>query len=530
MRNRIVLLAVVIGLLVGAAGVGLLVVTDEDDGTSVAADLPKLPIGAFAGERAMAAGAATDMMLAMPVEWRVRGELPNLDDHATAYRVGQRTSEATVAKLAAALGITAKPSATRDGWTVAQGDQRLFVGNGSWNYGADANCAPGDGREPDMAVSCASGSVSSVVAPCPPDAKCQAPTPPSPPADLPSKEEAQRIALRTFDAAGIDATGHVETFGPGDGWEVMAEPKIDGRRVFGAGNNLSVGPKGVILRGGGQLIDASAIGDYPLVTTTKGFERLKEQWGSGPVPMRGGAEPAIAIAPGEPAPDGGPVPEPQQPVVRTITGVTVGLQPTFGRDTSYLAPVFLFETDDGGVVPVPAVVDELLQQPGGGGVPEPAPAPVPGGPPQQVDPAPPSAGGGSSGSTGSSEACAGSASGSSAGGDPNQPMAVEVCASPSNPRVGETVTFSLKASDPDAAIDTDGCSQPRAAYGDEQDKSVSCMSICQKDNPSPESTTLAKRFTHAYAKPGPYKAVFTVGSCAPKASTGTVAVEITVRG
>jgi hypothetical protein len=60
MRNRIVLLAVVIGLLVGAAGVGLLVVTDEDDGTSVAANLPKLPIGAYGERTAAAAGGAAD--------------------------------------------------------------------------------------------------------------------------------------------------------------------------------------------------------------------------------------------------------------------------------------------------------------------------------------------------------------------------------------------------------------------------------------------------------------------------------------
>jgi hypothetical protein len=526
MRNRIVLLAVIIGLLVGAAGVGLLVVTDDDDGTSVAADLPKLPIGAY-GERTAAAGAA-DMMLAMPVEWRVRGELPDLDDHATAYRVDQQTSEETVATLAAALSLDGKPVESREGWAVQDGDRRLFVGRGSWNYGADATCAPVDGGAPDMAVSCASGSVSTV-APCPPDAKCEAPTPPPPPVDLPSKDEARRIALRTFDAAGIDASGHVEVFGPGDAWEVMAEPKLDGRRVFGAGNNLSVGPKGAILRGGGQLIDASAIGDYPLVTTAKGFERLKEQWGSGPGVLRDGREPAIAIAPGEPAPDGGPISDPRQPIVRTITGVTLGLQPTYGPDTTYLAPVFLFETDDGGVVPVPAVVDELLEQPGGGGTPEPAPVPVPAEPPGQVDPAPPNAGGGSSGSTGGSEACAGSASGSSAGGDPNQPVAIEVCASPSNPKVGETVTFHLKASDPDAAMDANGCQQPRAAYGDETEGAVSCLSICQKENPTPESTTIGRTFTHAYAKPGTYTATFTADSCAPKASHGEVRLQITVR-
>ena len=521
MRNRIVLLAVVIGLLVGAAGVGLLVVTDADDGTSVAADLPKLPIGA-SGERTAAAGAAADMMLAGPVEWRVRGELPDLDDHATAYRVEQEASEATASKLAAALGLGGKPSRSEEGWTVVDGDRRLTVGAGSWNYGQAFDCPTVATREGEEAVSCGDGSVSSSVAvACAPNGECPEPTPPPPPVDLPSEEEAERIALRTFAAAGIDTSGHVEVFSSGDAWEVMAEPELDGRRVFGAGNNLAVGPKGAIQRGGGQLIDASAIGDYPLVSTAKGFERLKEQGGWGPGVLRGGPEPAIAIAPGEPAPDGGP----PQTIVRTITGVSLGLQPTFGADTMYLAPVFLFETDDGGIVPVPAVVDELLQQPGGGGPPEPQPVPAPG----QVDPAPPSDGGGTGGSTGSSQACAGSSSSSSAGGDPNQPVSIEVCASPSNPKVGETVTFHLKASDPDAAMDAEGCQQPRAAYGDETEGAVSCLALCHKENPTPESTTIGRTFTHAYAKPGTYTATFTVDSCAPKSSHGEVQLQISVR-
>jgi hypothetical protein len=497
MRNRIVLLAVVIGLLVGVAGVGLLVVTD-DDGTSLAADLPKLPVGVL-GELSTRAAAA-DSMLAGPVEWRVQGDLPKLDDHATAYRLDAPT-DAAVRRL-----------------TTALPDARLAGPRGEWTLApTGVGCSPPPpGAAPDTPVSCASGTVSTA-APCPPEAICEIPRPQAPPADLPSEEDARAIALRTLDAAGFDTSGHVEVFGPGDAWEVMANPKVHGRRVFGAANHLSVGPKGVILRGGGQLLAADAIGDYPLVSTEKGVERLKAQGNGGGFPARGGPEPAIAID--------SDAPIQQQPVVRTITGVTLGLQPTFGTTEGYLAPIFLFETDDGGVVPVPAVIDELLEQPGGGGQPEPEPLPEPG-PPGQIEPAPPSDGG----STGSSQSCVGAASGSSAGGDPNQPLALEVCASPINPKPGETVTFHLKASDPDAAIDADGCQQPRAAYGDEQDGAVSCLALCQKDNPSPESTTLSRTFTHAYAKPGTYTAVFTADSCAPKSSHGEVKLQINVRG
>ena len=234
--------------------------------------------------------------------------------------------------------------------------------------------------------------------------------------------------------------------------------------------------------------------------------------------LRGGAEPAIAVAPGEPYPD-------TRPVVRTITGVTLGLQPSFGATTQYLVPAFLFETEDGGVVPVPAVIDALLEQPG---TPEPAPEP---GPPGQIEPAPPSDGGGSGGSTGSSEACSGSSSGSvSSGGETNQPMKLEVCASPARVPVNEPVTFTMTASDPDAAIDTSGCQQPRASYGDEGEETVQCMSLCQRESFPPEATTLTRPFTHTYATPGTYTARFSVGSCAPKASQAQVELQITVVG
>lgn len=497
MQNRTVTLAVVIGLLVGAAGVGLLVVTDDDGSTSVDTGLPKLPIGAY-GERT---AAAADSMLAGPVEWRVRGQLPTLPDEATAYRVDP-PSEAAKQRLLTALGDV--PAAIQP--------------DGAWNAPADntgvADCAPSspDGA-PDAPVSCDNAS-SSVAVACDPSGKCPEPVPPTPPADLPGREEAQRIALRTLEAAGIDTTGNVEVSGPGDAWEVSAEPRLGGRRVFGVSNNLSIGSKGALIRGGGLLLATTEVGEYPLVSTAKALERLKAQWGTGPSVLRGGAEPAIAVAPGEPVPD-------PQPVVRTITGVTLGLQPSFGAASQYLVPAFLFETDDGGVVPVPAVVDALLEQPG---TPEPAPEP---GRPGQVEPAPPTGGGG----RGSSEACSGASSSSvSSGGETNEPMKLEVCARPSRAAVGETVTFTMTASDPDAAIDTNGCQQPLADYGDEGEGTVQCMSLCRRDDFPPAATTLTKTFTHAYAKPGTYTARFSVGSCAPKASQASVELQVTVRG
>ena len=517
MKNRTVVLALVIGLLVGAAGVVLLVVTEDDGGTALDAGLPKLP-SALGGDRT---SAAADMSMPAPVTYQVRGELPDLPDHARAYRTAGGVEQAAVRRLAGALGLSGEVTRARDGWQVVDGDQRLVVGTssaGAWSFGPAEECVErlerGDAG-PDGAASC---TVSSPVQKCAPDGTCEEPPRRT---DLPSQEDARRIAVDALDEGGIDTSGSVQVLQAFDAWEVLTERRIDGRPTHGLSTHLSVGPQGELIRGGGLLGTMEEVGDYPLVDVQAGVERLRAQ--AVPHPMlSGGREPAIAIAPVPP--DGG---GPGGPTVRTITDAELGLMPVYVDERTWLEPAFLFELDDKDTIAVPAVVDALLEAPFG-----PAPKPAPG-PPDRVDPAPPSDGGGSGGSDGSggSQTCAGSAaaSSSSAEGD-NQALTVEVCATPSRVAVGETVTFSFKAHDPDAAIDADGCQQPRAAYGDEGEGTAQCLALCSRDTYPPEATTLAKTFTHAYARPGTYTATFTVGSCAPKASSGQVEVQITVSG
>jgi hypothetical protein len=436
-----------------------------------------------------------------PVEWRVKGELPGLADHATAYRV-VAPNDSAAPRLAAAIAAP-----------------KVSLGpHGEWSF---PECGPpavdtptGVAESPTVACGVAS---SGTAVTCSSGSPCEPVTPPPPP-DLPSRADGERIALHALDVAGVDTSGSVTVTGPVGGWTVSTEPRVGGVRAYEWVTLLQIGSKGRVVSGYGQLGEPKALGDYPLVTAAKGFERLKAQ--PFPVPLRGGAERALAIAPGQPVPDS------TTPVVRTIVRVSLGLQSVASAQDAFLVPVFLFETDDGGVVPVPAVIDALLEQPGGG--PEPAPAPVPG-KPGQVPPAPPADGGGGNSS---SQACAGTSSAASAngGGNDNQPLTIEVCASPSHPKVGETVTFSLKASDPDAAMDADGCQQPTAGFGDEADQSVRCMSICSRESFPPEATAVGRTFTHAYAKPGTYTATFTADSCAPKASHGEATLQIVVRG
>jgi hypothetical protein len=474
MQNRTVILAVVIGVLVGAAGVALLVVTD-DDGTSVAADLPRLPAPGAGGERALAA----DSMLAA-VTYKVEDDLPDLADEAPAYRSTGKVDDGAEGRLAKAFGQEVTVDEAR----------------GAWFVGEDRKCLPPAGAGPDIAVSCAS------------------PLPAFTEADRPSKEDARRIALTAFEAGDFDTSGGVQVLDAGPTWDVVAERRVGGARVVGLANRLSIGTGGRIVGGSGQLATFDRLGDYPLVSVTEGVERL--QRGATDLPERGapaGAEPAIAPV----APEEGPV-----VTERTITHVELGLMPVWVDTTVWLEPAFLFEVDDSDTLTAPAVIDSLL----GDWAPYPTPEPDPRGDPGQIEPAPPSGGGSGSGT---SEACSGASSSSvSNSGETNEAMRLEVCASPSRVGPGEKVTFTMKASDPDAAIDTDGCQQPTASYGEEGDGVVQCMALCSKESFTPEQTSLTRTFTHAYSKPGTYRATFSVGSCAPKASSASVVVEIIV--
>jgi hypothetical protein len=495
MQSRSVLFAVVLGLVVGAAGVGLLVATDDDD-TSVAAGLPRLPLGPGA-DRALAAGDPS------PVTYRVDGDLPDLARKAKAYRTDGAVTAVAVRRLADGLGFVGRVEETKDGWQVVDGERRLFVASGAaaaWSLGPAEECGPESG------VDCA---VSSIPVPaCPPDRTCKTPPPP-PPLDLPSRAEARETALDAFEQAGVDTSGSVEVRNGRDAWDVITERRVDGARTHGYASSLSVGPKGALIRGGGLLGRLDEVGDYPLVSVEDGLKRLRR-----PSAVFGG-EKAMAMGPVIPGKRG----EGPARLGRVITDVDLGLMPVYVTDRTWLEPAFLFRFDDKDTVAVPAVVDELLVGPDGGWAPHPMPKRVPDdpGPPKPV---PPIGGGGT---------CSGSAAASSSKADgENQALTVEVCASPTRVRVGETVTFRFKAHDPDAAIDTEGCQQPRAIYGDEGEGSVQCLALCSKDSPPPESMSVERTFTHAYTEPGTYKAMFTVGSCAPKASSGSVAVAITV--
>jgi hypothetical protein len=122
----------------------------------------------------------------------------------------------------------------------------------------------------------------------------------------------------------------------------------------------------------------------------------------------------------------------------------------------------------------------------------------------------------------------------------NEPISVEATFSPSSPKVGDTVTFTVNSVDPDAApIITHGCGTA-TAFGD-ADRSYCSASCLAPDRFGPWSPPPRQRgtqtevLTHVYAAAGTFQAQFdriSIGQCSdnPYASEGgsaTVTVTVT---
>jgi hypothetical protein len=305
---------------------------------------PQLPVAL--GASGAAEGAASAMAADMKLAWvtYLAGEgLPSLGGDGPAYRVRGTVDEATVRALADALGMTGDPTHESGVWHLQSDAAVLEVyedGGGSWWYSANQygsgvatsgqGCASDAGTECESfsstgaaisgpaaaeatttigTVKCANGAadcatVQTAIAECPPNAGCIAPSEPCPPdamcgmpapdpilppADLPSKDEARRIALELLRGTGLDLTGaEVTVDGPYDAWYVTVEPLIDGVPVSGWMASAGVGSKGAITSASGTLGTPERLGDYPLIDTRAAIDRLNAMQGSyngGIVPM-----------------------------------------------------------------------------------------------------------------------------------------------------------------------------------------------------------------------------------------------------
>ncbi len=447
-----------------AVAAGALAVTagGEDD------DLPTLPValGAASAERDSAAGAApmaSDMVGGGRMAWvtYVAGDdLPLLGGEGPAYRMGGTVDEDRVRALAEQLGIDGDLR-QEDGYWHLEGDDAVLevYDGGSWWYsiqqyevlpadgGGTPGCEPGPAVDcgtveplpadappatiPGSAASCTTSeaadgtkveecySLPATDEPCPPDADCPVPLPtpvePTPPADLPTEDEARAIALDLLRATGMDLDdAKVTVDGPYDAWYVSVEPTLDGLPVSGLYSSVAVGSKGAITNASGNLATPERIGDYPLIDTRAAIDRLNEQqqgWfayapNTGAAlgdPGTASARPAIGVAedtavggceeqpdgtesctfegvgqpieciePGVAPPAGDDVattivsdcgfsePEPVEITLHDAERVLVWLPAQDGSADSYLLSGYRFSGDDGAIVEIAAVADESL--------------------------------------------------------------------------------------------------------------------------------------------------------------------------
>ena len=127
MRSRASALVTVVSFALVVALAAVLASQGDKEG------LVKLPAGSagYAADEASAAGTSVARSAApFPgggVTYRFAGDMPDLAMTAPGYRLGSITTEAAVARLAAALGLPGDVRSDDDGWVVDGGDRELRV-------------------------------------------------------------------------------------------------------------------------------------------------------------------------------------------------------------------------------------------------------------------------------------------------------------------------------------------------------------------------------------------------------------------
>ncbi|MFZ9629982.1 MAG: hypothetical protein ACO3C1_11595 [Ilumatobacteraceae bacterium] len=288
----------------GALVLGLLVTSCGDAPIRTASGLPTISLGAGnAAGGEMAAATADSRMSMMPwgdVTYEFAGDLPDLGTAAPAYRfaAGVAPDAATVAALAAALGVDGDmvqvPQEQGGGWMVGPADYSgptiTIARDGllSWWYGNPSAGVSYPGcAVPDVAPSSGSGddaAASGTAVPVPADEPAVTTEPcaePTPPAGVPTADEAKALATALLDAAGVD-TGALDWDVYADDWSasVTGYALVDGQRGPLAWN-VGFGADGVVQWASGTLATAEEVGDYPIVSAADGLARLNDdtrQW------------------------------------------------------------------------------------------------------------------------------------------------------------------------------------------------------------------------------------------------------------
>jgi hypothetical protein len=380
----VVTAALVVGGMVVAGG------RDREPATLPALDLGDAQAAAAAAEPARVgapapAGRPYDIgdapILRPAVTYRLRGSLPDLPDRARAWRLGTDADSGRMAALAAALGLRGELKRDQAGWTVGDRGGTLRVNRLAglpWSYGnvVVGTCVSGPWSPArpasDHGIQCVTRDT--------PAARPVAPgrivKPPPRPADLPSREAAERIARELAAKAGLKLDG--ATVRVDDGYAarvVTIAPAVGGQPTHGFAWSVGVGPKGRVRYASGWLATPQPADTYPLISEDEALRRLRERPAWWPAILRPNAVQAarlraVPCPPQTRLPCGG-----RPPLTRTatITGVRLGLQlaPGVARgsrpaEVAYLLPAYLFDLEGGwtDVQAVVAVQDRYLTRRG----------------------------------------------------------------------------------------------------------------------------------------------------------------------
>jgi hypothetical protein len=348
-------------------------------------------------------------LLRPAVDYRLRGSLPDLPDRARAWKLGRDADSGRMAALAAALGLRGQPKQDQAGWTVRDGTATLRVNRLAglpWSYGnvVARGCVGGPwspaGPAGNRGVQCLTkdqaiardpragaaprGAVTGTTRPGagnPASPGTARPVVPEriarslpPPADLPSRETAERIARELAAKAGLGLDG--ATVRVADGYAarvVTIAPAVGGLPTHGVAWTVSVGPKGRVQYASGWLATPQPADTYPLMSEAEALKRLRERRAFWPPIARPDVAARVREVPCPPVtrlPCAG-TPAPKRTV--TITGVRLGLQLTPGMakgsspsEVAYLLPAYLFDLEGGwtDMQAVVAVQDRYLTRPG----------------------------------------------------------------------------------------------------------------------------------------------------------------------
>ena len=369
--------AIVIAVVVPLAALGVVI----SRGGSTSHSPARLPILAGgSAETATPGGASADVAVSPSglVVFKAGPQMPKLDGSARAYKINRDGADEQLRRLTDILSVQDKVSSDHSAMMVGGLD------GGSWSFN----------RQTDGAVTSSGTAVA-----CPANADCPPPdtTIPQHPADLPSQDEAQKIAFELLNQAGIDTHDVKVTVDDYVTlWSVRIDPVVDGVTTEGFGTTVAVGPKGVIEYANGVLGRPEAADEYPLIGTDAAIDRLNKGEGFiGPRPMTAaqgvsgggasfgtsGSEPG-SIAPGEPAPlspcdgTGAPTtlpcvdvtietspPAPPQEITLVDAEQILLFAPSFDGTPSWLVPGYRFRIDVAALRSVLAIDDSFLTPP-----------------------------------------------------------------------------------------------------------------------------------------------------------------------